>query len=167
MTDKLNNEEVEDFTGFGKDGNETRLEFVREMNELLCDFLAVCDDAEQKLAIAEFVSYEIALLLSSAEDNLSMEIRVMKSFDEVYDVFELMVSSEYEKLVENTEAELLEEIMEEAKEYLDEFDEDDGVNREFCILITAKDILDPCGCGCDCEDEHGGGIEIGESFSKE
>ncbi|PKM93767.1 MAG: hypothetical protein CVU84_14390 [Firmicutes bacterium HGW-Firmicutes-1] len=158
MTDNLKNDNsLEGFTGFGKDGNETRLEFVREFNELLCDFLAVCDDIVEKVSMSEFVTNEISLLLSSSEDELDIEIEVLDSFESVYEEFEMMVSEQYKKLMETTETELLAEIMEEAKEVLEEFEEDDTLNREFCILITAKDLLDPCSCGCDgcsdCEDE--------------
>lgn len=158
MADKLNNENgLEDFTGFGKDGNETRLEFVREFNELLCDFLAVCDDVEEKASMAEFISNEISLLLSSSEDELDIEIEVLDSFESAYEEFEIMVGEQYKALMETTEPELLAEIMEVAKEVLEEFEEDDTLNREFCILITAKDLLDPCssdcGCCCGCDDE--------------
>ncbi len=151
MTDQLNNEnKFEGFTGFGKDGNETRLEFVGEFVELLSDFLAVCDDVAEKAGISEFVANELSLLLSSSEDDLEIEIGVLDSFDSVYDEFEMMVSAQYKILMETTEAELLAEIMEEAKEILVEFEEDDTLNREFCVLITAKDMLDPCSSECDC-----------------
>jgi hypothetical protein len=158
MTDKLNNgNSLEDFTGFGKDGNETRLEFVREFNELLCDFLAVCDDAEEKASMAEFISNEISYLLSSAEDDLDAEIEALDSFESAYEEFEITVGEQYKALIETTEPEVLTQIMEEAKEVLEEFEEDDALNREFCILMTAKDLLDPCSsdCGCcsGCEDE--------------
>ena len=157
MEEQLRNgNRFEGFTGFGKDGNESRLAFIMEFNDLLCDYLAVCDDDIQKAAMAEFVANEISILLHSAEDDLEAEIEVLDCFESAYEEFESMVSEQYEMLVETTEAECMEEILEEAKDMLADFEEDDVLNREYCILMVAKNMNNPCSCGCDCgceEDE--------------